>query len=56
MKRATLLALAAGIILFVALLHHYGFAQLAAAVGVAGRGGGLTQRACRLTKLVFGSY
>ncbi len=38
MKRATLLAFAGGTILFVLLLHHYGFAQLAAAVGVAGWG------------------
>ena len=38
MKRATLLALAAGIILFVALLVHYGVVQLAAAVAAAGWG------------------
>ncbi len=38
MKRVTLLALAAGILLFVALLSHYGMVQLLAAVAAAGWG------------------
>jgi len=38
MKRATLLALAGGIILFVALLVHYGLVQLATAVAAVGWG------------------